>query len=127
MAKATANGSANGSIDAASIHIQNDPTIADSADKTTREEILSVASGAALGSSLGNTALAVYYPTLLQPIINNSSQGSTYGGITAKNLSFVDKPQGVTEELKLIARAIAHGAAHGAVSGSRTEKGILAG
>ena len=116
LAKATAKGSANGSIDAASIHIQNDPTIADSDDKTTREEILSVASGAALGSSLGNTALAVYYPTLLQPIINNSSQGSTYGGITAKNLSFVDKPQGVTEEFEIeIARAIAHGAAHGAL------------
>tara|TARA_B100000161_G_scaffold264648_1_gene238408 strand:- start:8053 stop:10164 length:2112 start_codon:yes stop_codon:yes gene_type:complete len=116
LAKATAKGSANGSIDAASIHIQNDPTIADSANKTTREEILSVASGAALGSSLGNTALAVYYPTLLQPIINNSSQGSTYGGITAKNLSFVDKPQGVTEEFEIeIARAIAHGAAHGAL------------
>ena len=116
LARATAKGSANGSIDAASIHIQNDPTIADSDDKTTREEILSVASGAALGSSLGNTALAVYYPTLLQPIINNSSQGSTYGGITAKNLSFVDKPQGVTEEFEIeIARAIAHGAAHGAL------------
>ncbi len=116
LAKATAKGSANGALNAASKYIQNDPNIEDTLDKTTRAEILSVASGSALGSLIGNTGLAVYYPTLMQPIINQSAQGATYGGITAENLSLIDKPKGVTEEFEIeIARAIAHGAAHGAL------------
>jgi len=116
LAKATSSGSANGSINAASQHIENDPTIDDTNGKTTRREILDVASGSALGSLIGNTGLAVYYPTLMQPIINQSAQGATSGGITAKNLSLVDKPPDVTEEFEIeIARALAHGAAHGAL------------
>ncbi|MBT3668545.1 MAG: hypothetical protein HN548_13785 [Opitutae bacterium] len=116
LAKATAKGSANGSINAASKYIENDPNIDDTNTKTTRREILDVASGSALGSLIGNTGLAVYYPTIMQPIINKSAQGATSGGITADNLSMVDKPKGVTEEFEIeIARALAHGAAHGAL------------
>ena len=116
LAKATSKGSANGSINAASQYIENDPNVDDTNDKTTRREILDVASGSALGSLIGNTGLAVYYPTLMQPIINQSAQGATSGGITAQNLSLVDKPKGVTEEFEIeIARALAHGAAHGAI------------
>ena len=116
LAKATSKGSANGSINAASQYIENDTNVDDTNDKTTRREILDVASGSALGSLIGNTGLAVYYPTLMQPIINQSAQGATSGGITAQNLSLVDKPKGVTEEFEIeIARALAHGAAHGAI------------
>ena len=116
LAKATAKGSANGSINAASKYIENNPEIDDTNMKTTRREILDVASGSALGSLIGNTGLAVYYPTIMQPIINHSAQGATSGGITANNLSMVDKPKGVTEEFEIeIARALAHGAAHGAL------------
>ena len=116
LAKATSKGSAYGSINAASQYIENDPTVEDTNDKTSRREILDIASGSALGSLIGNTGLAVYYPTLLQPIISQSAQGATTGGITAKNLSLIDKPKGVTEEFEIeIARALAHGAAHGAL------------
>jgi hypothetical protein len=116
LAKATSKGSAYGAINAASQYIENDPTVEDTNDKTSRREILDIASGSALGSLIGNTGLAVYYPTLLQPIINQSAQGATTGGITAKNLSLIDKPKGVTEEFEIeIARALAHGAAHGAL------------
>ena len=96
--------------------IENDATIPDTEFKTTRKELLGIANGSAVGSLLGNTAFAVYYPTLLQPIINYSSQGANSGGIRASNLSQVDKPQGVTEQFEIeIARALAHGAAMGAV------------
>lgn len=116
LAKATSKGSAYGAINAASQYIENDPTVDDTNDKTSRREILDIASGSALGSLIGNTGLAVYYPTLLQPIISQSAQGATTGGITAKNLSLIDKPKGVTEEFEIeIARALAHGAAHGAL------------
>ena len=116
LAKATSKGSAYGAINAASQYIENDPTVEDTNDKTSRREILDIASGSALGSLIGNTGLAVYYPTLLQPIISQSAQGATTGGITAKNLSLIDKPKGVTEEFEIeIARALAHGAAHGAL------------
>ena len=116
LAESTAKGSANGSINAASKYIENDPNIDDSDKKTTRREILDVASGSALGSLIGNTGLAVYYPTTMQLIINQSAQGASSGGITADNLSMVDKLKGVTEEFEIeIARALAHGAAHGAL------------
>ena len=96
--------------------IENDPAIPDTKFKTTRDEILGIANGSAVGSLLGNTAFAVYYPTLLQPVINYSSQGANNGGMLASNLSHVDKPQGVTEQFEIeIARALAHGAAMGAV------------
>jgi hypothetical protein len=116
LAKATSKGSAYGAINAASQYIENDPSVDDTNNKTSRREILDIASGSALGSLIGNTGLAVYYPTLLQPIISQSAQGATTGGITAKNLSLIDKPKGVTEEFEIeIARALAHGAAHGAL------------
>jgi hypothetical protein len=96
--------------------IENDPSIPDTDFKTTRDEVLGIANGSAVGSLLGNTAFAIYYPTLLQPVINYSSQGVNKGGILATNLSQVDKPQGVTEQFEIeIARSLAHGAAMGAI------------
>jgi len=96
--------------------IEDDPSIPDTNFKTTRQEVLGVANGAASGALLGNTAFAVYYPTLLQPVINYSSQGVNKGGILAANLSQVDKPQGVTEQFEVeVARSLAHGAAMGAI------------
>ena len=96
--------------------IEDDPSIPDTNFKTTRQEVLGVANGSAAGALLGNTAFAVYYPTLLQPVINYSSQGVNKGGILAANLSQVDKPQGVTEQFEIeVARSLAHGAAMGAI------------
>jgi hypothetical protein len=98
------------------LFFENDPNIADTAFKTNRKEVLAIANGTAAGSLLGNTSFAVYYPTLLQPVINYSAQGTNKGGLLAKNLFRVQKPSGVTEQFEIeIARALAHGAAMGAV------------
>lgn len=137
LAEATSTGSASGALDAAIgftasqndvdagrattlnefvKFIENDPSIPDTDFKTTRDEVIGIANGSAVGSLLGNTAFALYYPTLLQPVIKYSSQGANKGGILATNLSQVDKPQGVTEQFEIqIARALAHGAAMGAI------------
>jgi hypothetical protein len=115
LAEATSKGSANGSINAASNYIENDPYIPDSFGKTSRKEILQIASGSALGSLMGNTGLAIYYPTTSQ-IIKSASQGASMGGLTAQNLTLVYKPKGVTEEFEVeIARALAFGASEGAL------------
>jgi len=115
LAEATSKGSANGAINAASQFIENDPNIPDTFGTTSRKEILQIASGSALGSLMGNTGLAIYYPTTMQ-IIKSASQGVSMGGITAQNLAMVDKPKGVTEEFEVeIARALAFGASEGAL------------
>ena len=95
---------------------EQDPNIADTTFKTDRNEISSVANGAASGSLLGNTAFAIYYPTQLQPVINYSAQGAAIGGMSANYLHEVDPVQGFTEQFDIqVARALAHGAAMGAV------------
>ena len=115
LAEATSKGSANGALNAASQFIENDVNIADTSGKVSRLELLQIASGSALGSLLGSTGLAIYYPTTME-IISSAAQGSTNGGITAQNLSMVDKPKGVTEEFEVeIARALAFGASEGAL------------
>ena len=115
LAEATSKGSANGSLNAASQYIQNDPSFPDTAKTTTRKEILQIASGSALGSLMGNTGLAIYYPSTME-IIKSASQGVSSGGMTAQNLSMVDKPKGITEEFEVeIARALAFGASEGAL------------
>lgn len=116
IAKATSKGSANGSINAASKKIENDLNIEDTLAKTTRQEVLDVANGSALGSLMGTTGLAFYYPTMMQSIINHAAQGATFGGVTATNLALVEKPEGTTEEFEIeISRAISHGSATGAL------------
>ena len=115
LAEATSKGSANGSLNAASQYIQNDPSFPDTAKTTTRKEILQIASGSALGSLMGNTGLAIYYPSTME-IIKSASQGVSSGGMTAQNLSMIDKPKGITEEFEVeIARALAFGASEGAL------------
>ncbi len=53
-------------------------------------DIEAVASGSAMGSMVGNTGLAIYYPTdQLVPIINFTAQGSGYGSLSAENLALV--------------------------------------
>lgn len=116
LAKATSKGSANGSINAASKKIENDLNIEDTLSKTTRQEILDVANGSALGSLMGTAGLAFYYPTIMQSIINHAAQGATAGGVTATNLALVEKPKGITEEFEIeVSRAISHGSATGAL------------
>ncbi len=56
-------------------------------DQTTSK---TVAKGSAMGSMVGNTGLAIYYPTdQLVPIINFTAQGSGYGSLSAENLALV--------------------------------------
>jgi hypothetical protein len=98
------------------LFFEQDPDVADTVFNTNREEISSIANGTASGSLLGNTAFAIYYPTLLQPIINHSAQGASKGGMSTDNLFRVGKPAGTTETFEIeVARALAHGAAMGAV------------
>jgi len=93
-----------------------DPAVADTVFKTTRKEIVAIANGSASGSLLGNTAFAIYYPTLLQDVIKYSAQGATYGGMDTNYLDKVDPVPGLTEQFEIeVARALAHGAAMGAV------------
>ena len=107
LAEATSKGSAQGAIAKA----------ADSnGTASTRQEILNLARGSAMGSVLSNIAMAIYYETDLQSVIMASSQGSAYGSLTADNLYKIEKPQGQTEEFEVeLARASANGATAGAL------------
>jgi hypothetical protein len=107
LAESTSKGSAQGAIAEA----------ADSNSTTsTRQEILKLARGSAMGSVLSNIAMAIYYETDLQSVITASAKGSAYGSLTADNLYKVEKPQGQTEEFEVeIARASANGSTAGAL------------
>ena len=107
LAEATSKGSAQGAIAKAA---DSDGTA------STRQEILNLARGSAMGSVLSNIAMAIYYETDLQSVIMASSQGSAYGSLTADNLYKIEKPQGQTEEFEVeLARASANGATAGAL------------
>jgi hypothetical protein len=107
LAEATSKGSAQGAI--AKAANSNDTA-------SSRQEILKLARGSAMGSVLSNIAMAIYYETDLQSVIMASSQGSAYGSLTADNLYKIEKPQGQTEEFEVeLARASANGATAGAL------------
>ncbi len=117
LARSTSLGNANGALNAAADKIQNDPEIADNGGSTTRTEILEIAKGSAIGSLIGNVGLSIYFPTPEDrlAIINYSAEGAAFGSVSAKNLSKVEKLQGVTEEFEVeVARAVANGATFGA-------------
>ena len=64
---------------------------------------------------IGNTGLAIYYPTeQLVPIINLTAQGSAYGSTNAGNLSLV-KPDSIETIDVGVARQSALGSAMGAI------------
>ena len=91
IAKSVSRGSASGSVNAAawlgSIINPEQPT------KTilSNNDIEKVSNGTSVGSMIGNTGLAIYYPTdQLVPIINLTAQGSAYGSTNAQNLSLVE-------------------------------------
>jgi len=89
IAKAVARGASNGAVNASawlnSIVSDNEPIL-------TPGEIEEVARGTSLGAMIGNTGLAVYYPTnQLVPIINFTAQGSSYGVTSSQNLNTVKK------------------------------------
>jgi hypothetical protein len=106
IAQAVARGSSFGSVDAASIHFSDSPKVIDQISK-----------GASLGSMMGTTGLAIYYPTdQLVPIINFTAQGSAYGSVNSKNLKNIDKEATATEQIhSSLARQSALGSSMGAI------------
>ncbi len=107
LAEATSKGSSQGAIAKAA-----DANVTAS----SRQEILNLARGTAMGSVLSNVAMAIYYETDLQSVITASSKGSAYGSVTADNLYKIEKPQGQTEEFEVeLARASANGSTTGAL------------
>ena len=118
IAKKSSSGSANGAVNsAAKNYISPDNYTGDNLPigKTNWNQILAIAQASSIGSSTANTAMSVYFPTEKQSIINYSSQGSTYGSVTANNLaSIVPEPDNPTSEIKIdVARASAAGSAIG--------------
>jgi len=114
IAKSVSRGVANGSVNASS-WLNSSSSGQDGTELIiTTTEIEEVARGAALGAMIGNTGLAVYYPTnQLVPIINFTAQGSSYGSTSSSNLSKVDKKGTETIDVS-ITRESALGSAMGA-------------
>ena len=78
-------------------------------------DIEKVSRGTATGSMMGNTGLAIYYPTdQLVPIINFTAQGSAYGSTNANNLAIVEADS--TESIDIsVARQSALGSSLAAI------------
>ena len=115
IAKSVSRGSASGSVNAAawlgSVTSQNDK----SQTVLSGNDVERVARGASLGSMIGNTGLAIYYPTdQLVPIINLTAQGSAYGSTSSKNLSAVKSDSIETIDVG-VARQSALGSSMGAI------------
>ena len=115
IAKSVSRGSSSGAVNSAS---WLGSIVSDSDDGKTvlsGNDIEKVARGASLGSMIGNTGLAIYYPTeQLVPIINLTAQGSAYGSTNAGNLSLV-KPDSIETIDVGVARQSALGSAMGAI------------
>ena len=91
IAKSVSSGSSSGSINTSAwLSSVIDPQ---SPNETVvdNQQVEKVSRGSALGSMMGNTGLAIYYPTdQLVPIINFTAQGSAYGSTNARNLAIVE-------------------------------------
>ncbi len=125
IAKSVARGVANGAVNASAwlntIDAQADAE--DSPPVISSDEIEEVSRGASLGAMIGNTGLAVYYPTdQLVPIINFTAQGASYGSTSSSNLSSVTK-----EGTETIDVAISRESAMGAAMGATFEPTVLLG
>jgi hypothetical protein len=115
IAKSVSKGSASGSVNASAwLGSVIDP-------KSQNETVLNasdverVSRGSSLGSMIGNTGLAIYYPTdQLVPIINLTAQGSAYGSTNAANLALVD-PETIESVDIGVARQSALGSSMGAI------------
>ena len=123
VAKAVAQGSSAGAVNSASWL----GSVASPQDQgktvLTGNDIEKVARGSSLGAMIGNTGLAIYYPTdQLVPIINLTAQGSAYGSTNSNNLSLV-KP----ESLETIDIGVARQSALGSAMGAIFEPTVLLG
>ena len=118
LAKASSRGTSSGAIIASAESAiipedQSEPVI-------KSQDMKEIASHAAMGSILGNTAMSFYYPTPedLLSIINNSAQGASLGSTTVLVLNSVENTEGLTESPTV---EIARGSAHGATLGAAFE------
>jgi hypothetical protein len=115
IAKSVSRGSSSGAVNSAS---WLGSIVSDEDDKKTvlsGNDIEKVARGASLGSMIGNTGLAIYYPTdQLVPIINLTAQGSAYGSTNSNNLALVQSDSIETIDIG-VARQSALGSAMGAI------------
>ena len=115
VAKSVARGSSAGAVNSASW--LGSVISSEDAGKTvlTANDIEKVARGSSLGSMVGNTGLAIYYPTdQLVPIINLTAQGSAYGSTNSDNLALVKSDSIETIDIG-VARQSALGSAMGAI------------
>ncbi len=123
IAKSVARGVANGSVNASSWLNSTSAAQDETELIVTAAEIEEVSRGAALGAMIGNTGLAVYYPTnQLVPIINFTAQGSSYGSTSSSNLSKVEK-----EGTETIDVSITRESALGSAMGAAFEPAVLLG
>lgn len=114
IAKSVSKGAANGSVNASAWLNSISSANPDEVPIITTAEIEEVSRGTALGAMIGNTGLAVYYPTdQLVPIINFSAQGASYGTTSSSNLSNVIKEGTETIDVSMT-RESALGSAMGA-------------
>ena len=114
IAKSVSRGVANGAVNASSWLNSSTAGVEDKEPILTASEIEEVSRGASLGAMIGNTGLAVYYPTnQLVPIINFTAQGASYGSTSSSNLGKVEKEGTETIDVS-ITRESALGAAMGA-------------
>ena len=108
LAQAVATGSSGGAVDAmTSIYLEDPQSI---------QQIEQVTRSASLGSMMGNTGLAIYYPTdKLQSIIESSALGASYGATSNQKLDQVSEVKTGTEEVEVsLARESAQGSSLGA-------------
>ena len=114
LAEASSRGAAEGAISKAAEKYAEDQVPGNELATASREEILDLARGTAMGSVLSNVAMAIYYDNELQDVITASSKGSSFGSLTANNLTRIETRPGGTEEFEVeMARAVANGATTG--------------
>ena len=115
ISKSVARGSSSGSVNSAAwLGSLTNPNVPQQT-VLNGNQIEKVARGTSLGSMMGNTGLAIYYPTdQLVPIINLTAQGSAYGSTNAGNLSLI-KPDSIETIDVGVARQSALGSAMGAI------------
>ena len=114
LAEASSKGAAEGAISKAAEKYAEDQVVGNELATASREEILELARGTAMGSVLSNVAMAIYYDNELQDVITASSKGSSFGSLTANNLTKIETRPGGTEEFEVeMARAVANGATTG--------------
>ena len=115
LAKAVSRGNAYGAVNSVAL-LSSTPLSADvEKNYLSAKDVERAARGSSLGSMMGNTGLAFYYPTdELVPIINFTAQGSAFGSTSASNLAKVKKEKTETIDVS-VARQSSMGSALGAI------------